>query len=125
MKVLVCGSRGWIDEGLVYELLGDLRDRYGDELEVIHGGADGADTMVDRACEDLEIRAFVFRPDYRFAKDRRAPILRNLRMLDDRPNLVLAFWDGKSRGTKMTMDEARARGIKVHDAGSLLREDVA
>jgi len=27
---------------------------------------------------------------------------------------VLAFWNGKSRGTKFTIDYAKARGLKVN-----------
>jgi hypothetical protein len=34
-------------------------------------------------------------------------------MLDQNPGLVIAFWDGKSRGTAHTIGEARRRGIPV------------
>jgi hypothetical protein len=38
---------------------------------------------------------------------------RNLMMLDMKPDLVLAFWDGKSPGTKHLIENARKRGIPV------------
>ncbi len=44
---------------------------------------------------------------------RRAGHLRNLAMLDYPPDLVLAFWDGQSPGTRHTITEARRRGIPV------------
>lgn len=44
---------------------------------------------------------------------RSAGILRNNDMLDTNPDLVIAFWDGKSRGTWHTINEARRRGIPV------------
>ncbi len=34
-------------------------------------------------------------------------------MLESKPDLVLAFWDGQSRGTKHTITEARRRNIPV------------
>ncbi len=44
---------------------------------------------------------------------RRAGPERNIRMLDSTPDLVLAFWDGQSRGTRHTISEARRRNITV------------
>jgi hypothetical protein len=58
----------------------------------------------------LEERAFP--ADWR-GKGRRAGILRNLAMLDDEPDRVLAFQRNGSRGTQHTIDEARRRGIPV------------
>lgn len=43
----------------------------------------------------------------------RAGILRNLAMLEWEPELVLAFWDGRSTGTAHTIREARRRRIPV------------
>jgi len=34
-------------------------------------------------------------------------------MLDWEPELVLAFWDGRSTGTEHTITEANRRGIPV------------
>ncbi len=44
---------------------------------------------------------------------RRAGLDRNVRMLDSKPDLALAFWDGQSRGTGHTITEARRRNIPV------------
>jgi hypothetical protein len=44
----------------------------------------------------------------------RAGYLRNVEMLEAYdPDLVIAMWNGQSRGTKHTMDEAEQRGIPV------------
>jgi hypothetical protein len=34
-------------------------------------------------------------------------------MLDEKPDLVIAYWNGKSNGTAHTISEARKRGIPV------------
>lgn len=44
---------------------------------------------------------------------------RNLRMLDQDPELVIAFWDGRSAGTKHTLDGARRKQIPVEVIGPL------
>lgn len=40
-------------------------------------------------------------------------MIRNIEMLDQKPDLVLAFWDGASTGTGHTVAEAGKRGIPV------------
>lgn len=44
---------------------------------------------------------------------RRAGPIRNQLMLDQNPDKVIAFHDGRSRGTLHTITEARRRGISV------------
>jgi hypothetical protein len=64
----------------------------------------------------------VFPADWERYK-RRAGIIRNLEMLDQEPDLVIAFWDGKSRGTAHTIGEARRRGIPVEVVSADPREE--
>lgn len=85
---------------------------------ILHGGAPGADTLAAGLAEDL---GFTVEPAYLPEWDRygrRAGIRRNLAMLDTGPDLVLGFWDGRSRGTKHTLTEARRRGIPTEIIGS-------
>ncbi len=112
MKVLVCGSRSWGDDRdqryKVYDRIGDLpRD-----ATIIHGGAAGADRLAANAAHRRGNPVEEFLADWGL-HGRRAGIVRNLEMLDQEPDLVLAFWDGESRGTKHTIDEATRRGIPV------------
>lgn len=116
MKVMVTGSRGWTDERLVDYYLDELLDRAqerGEEFEIMHGGADGADIMaywwaLDRS---PEVRGRAFLPDNRRPSPQRFHE-RNDRMLDQ-ADYVIAFWDGKSRGTMHTVAMARSVGKPV------------
>lgn len=110
MKILVCGSRSlWMDA-----LLTDRIRRYLEEkwvTEVIHGGARGADTHAEVAAKQLGLPTTVFQPDWS-AYGRLAGFRRNQRMLDEgKPNFVVAFWDGKSRGTTDMVRRAQEAGI--------------
>ncbi len=108
MKVLVCGSRGWRDLLAIDRRIADL----GIDSEVIHGNADGADRQAHLACEAYSIPVTAFSADWR-RYGKRAGIVRNTQMLNEQPGLVIAFWDGRSRGTAHTIGEARKRGIPV------------
>lgn len=44
---------------------------------------------------------------------KRAGYVRNAAMLDEGPELVIAFWDDESKGTQHTIREATNRGIPV------------
>jgi YspA, cpYpsA-related SLOG family len=112
MRVLVCGSRSWDDFGLILDRLAQLPRG----STVIHGGARGADQMAARVAVRLGLQVEEFIPHWRDVEghyNRRAGIERNLLMLDQEPELVLAFWDGRSTGTAHTVAEASRRGIPV------------
>ena len=77
--------------------------------EVITGGARGIDTLAFQAAEALGIRNLQFLPDR--AKFRGKMILkafqsRNEQIVDS-CDVLLAVWDGKSRGTKNTLTYAQ------------------
>lgn len=80
--------------------------------EVIHGGAQGVDVLCGKAAAVLGLAVTVYPADWE-THGKRAGVLRNLQMLDQWPNLVLAWWDGKSKGTLHTITEARKRKIPV------------
>ena len=112
MKVLVCGSRSWDDWLAVAERLGRLPRG----TTVIHGGARGADQIAARCASRLGLRIEEFLPDW--SNGKRAGLDRNLVMLDQQPDLVIAFWDGRSTGTTHTIAEASKRGIPAEVFGA-------
>lgn len=100
MKVAVVGSRDLIISNL---------EKYVpyDALEIVSGGAKGVDTCAREYAIKNKLRLKEFLPDYtRYG--RKAPLLRNLEIIDY-SDIVIAFWDKKSRGTKFTIDNCRKR----------------
>ena len=88
-------------------------EEYLDEMPdaIVSGGAKGADTYAREFAEKKGIRLIEHLPDY--AKyGRAAPLVRNRLIIDDCDE-VLAFWDGKSKGTKYTIDYAKKMGKPV------------
>ena len=104
MKVAVIGSRGLS--------VGDL-GRYLPEntTEIVSGGAKGVDTSAREYALAYGIKLTEFLPEYtRFGRS--APLKRNITIIEY-SDIVLAFWDGKSRGTKFVIDNCRKRGVEV------------
>jgi hypothetical protein len=107
LRVLVCGSRDWKDERAIRERL----ERLPRGTTVIHGGARGADRTAGVLARGLGFAVEEYPADW--SHGRRAGIMRNLEMLDTKPDLVLAFWKDASRGTGHVVTEALAREIDV------------
>lgn len=104
MKVAVIGSRG-----LSVSDLG----RYLPEntTEIVSGGAKGVDTSAREYALAHEIMLTEFLPEYT-KYGRSAPLKRNITIIEY-SDIVLAFWDGKSRGTKFVIDNCRKLGVEV------------
>ena len=78
---------------------------------IISGGAKGIDTVAEQYAAAHKIECRVYKPDYaRFGKA--APLKRNDEMVEQ-ADMVIAVWDGKSRGTKHTIDYAVKTGKEV------------
>ena len=104
MKVAVIGSRS-----LRVDDLGKFLPE--DVTEIVSGGAKGVDTSAKEYAQAHGIPLTEFLPDYR-RYGRGAPLRRNITIIEY-ADLVLAFWDGKSRGTKYVIDQCRERGVPV------------
>lgn len=104
MKVAVIGSRG-----LSVTDLG----RYLPEntTEIVSGGAKGVDTSAREYALAHGIKLMEFLPEYT-KYGRSAPLKRNITIIEY-SDIVLAFWDGKSRGTKFVIDNCRKLGVEV------------
>ena len=119
MKALVCGGRNWTNREAIRSWLCKLQDW--DYTELIQGEARGADTIAREEGERLGYTIIGRNPHTRgFPANWNkyhlgAGPIRNREMLDQCPDLVLAFHSdlSKSKGTADCVREARKRGIKV------------
>ena len=110
MRILVCGGREWNNHARIMARLAPL----GQGHVIVHGAARGADTQAGQVAQTLGLVVEAFPANWdKFGK--RAGILRNLQMLDTKPDLVIAFHSdiASSKGTGHTVGEARRRGIPV------------
>ena len=104
MKTAVIGSRGITDINLE-TYLPEGTD------EIVSGGAKGVDTLAREYAVQHGIRLTEFLPDYSRYK-RGAPLKRNEQIIEY-ADVILAFWDGQSKGTKFVIDKAEKSGKEV------------
>lgn len=104
MKVAIIGSRD-IHKIPLTEYLPD------ETTELVSGGAVGVDqcARVFADISGLPIKEFL--PDYK-KYGRSAPLRRNIEIIDY-SDLVLAFWDGCSRGTRFVIENCRKKKIPI------------
>ena len=113
MKILVCGSRGYTDNKRVYEVLDTLRLMYPADLTIISGMARGPDRYAALYAAMNNIPLETYLPDWE-QHGKRAGIIRNMRMLTEgKPQNVIAFWDGVSKGTQHMIHAAKRKNITV------------
>ena len=102
-KILVTGSRSFNNEEVIIDFISHLNP---EQVIIIHGGALGVDSMVEKHCNSFRVQTLIVRP---VRND--IPIYylhRNAEMVG-MCDEVVAFWNGKSRGTKFTFDYAFSR----------------
>jgi len=104
-RILACGGRDSWDRKRVFEVLDKLN-----VAEVIHGGARGADMLSDTWARAKGIPVKVYHPNWKEYGLAAGPI-RNNEMLQEKPDLVVAF--PGQRGTKDMTQKALAAGIPV------------
>lgn len=107
MKLAIVGSRG-IKHADIGQI---LRQHNLTPSTVISGGAIGVDTLAEKWAEAHNVPVEIFKPDYK-KHLRGAPIRRNELMARE-CDVLLAIWDGKSRGTTHIMNYTRKLGKPV------------
>ena len=104
MNVAVIGSRG-----LSVPNLGAFLPP--ETTRIVSGGARGVDACARAYALENGLALTEFSPDYgRYGRS--APLRRNLSIVLF-SDLVLAFWDGRSRGTEHVMDQCRRLGVPL------------
>lgn len=116
MKILVCGSRTYNNEAEIKRVLDIFVDDPA-ETTIIHGNAKGADRLAGRVAYEMGCNIIAVPADWD-VHGKAAGMIRNQKMLDMKPDLVLAFFDpeipmAESRGTSGMVRIARAAGVEV------------
>lgn len=121
VRIAVVGSRTFRDYRLFCDQLDALRRELVDpdeppvQIRLVSGGALGADQMAERYAQHHSLPIDVFKPQWHDAQgkyNKRAGLERNTEIVKG-ADLVLAFWDGVSTGTRDSMRKAERLGIDV------------
>ncbi len=104
MKVAIVGSRNLN--------ISNLEEYLPEQVtEIVSGGAKGVDACAQNYAIANGIPLKEFFPAYS-QYGRAAPLRRNMQIVEY-ADVVLVFWDGKSRGTKFTIDYCAKLGKEM------------
>lgn len=109
--VAIVGSRDFKDYGLLKDHLDSMLGNTPGEVQIISGGARGADKFAERYAAERGYEGLIIEPDWD-KLGKRAGYLRNESMAGLSTHVV-AFWDGKSPGTKAMINISRKFGREV------------
>lgn len=113
MKIIIAGSRNFSNYNKLKEFCNKFLLQFNicdDDIEIISGTANGADKLGERYANEMGFKIIRFPADWnRFGKS--AGYRRNEEMAEY-ADVLIAFWDGKSKGTKHIIDLANDNGLK-------------
>lgn len=119
MIVLFTGSRDWTNVDKVVEVMLELPP----DTVIVHGGARGLDTIVDRVAKAIGLKVIPYPADWS-TNDAREGLYRNSQMLhESKPDKVLGFRTKlNSKGTNDMLKKAGQSGIphEIYDDWEIL-----
>ena len=110
IKIIICGSRGFRDLSLVEQKVINLQADC--DYVLMTGNARGVDQAAEHQAYISGVYNLQFPADWD-KHGKAAGIIRNIEMLDHIPDKVIAFWDGKSPGTKHMIEQSLKRKINL------------
>jgi len=115
-KLIIAGSRSINSAQTVLKALNESPWEMGETdrnvYEIIHGGADGVDSIASEFCDRFDHAEVVFEPDWNEHGKAAGPI-RNAEMAKE-GDALLAVWDGESSGTRSMVEKALDEGLDIY-----------
>ena len=106
----IVGSRNFDDYELLLTKVDKLVPLHKITM-IVSGGAQGADSLGEKYAKNNNIPIKIFKPDWK-KFGRSAGIIRNKDIISA-ADVVIAFWDGESKGTLNSIDLAKKNGKKL------------
>lgn len=114
MKVCICGSRNFLDYSRLRTALLSFMDKFNcrDSMEIVSGCARGADSLGECFAREFGLKVFQFPAKWDIFGNT-AGFVRNKEMAEF-SDVVIAFWDGQSSGTKGMIEHCKEIGKQVY-----------
>lgn len=115
IRVIIAGGRDFHDYRRLRAFMNCLLKPISEPVEIISGGANGADSLGERYAKEYGYTLKRFPADWNKYGKAAGPI-RNREMAlyaAEETGVLVAFWDGASRGTQNMIARAEECGLKV------------
>lgn len=111
MRVIIAGSRTFNAYDFLCQILDVKLHSKTEEIEIVSGGAKGADQLGERYARERGYPIKLFPANWAEYGKMAGPIRNN--EMANYSDLLIAFWDGKSSGTKNMIEAAYSHSMKV------------
>jgi predicted Rossmann fold nucleotide-binding protein DprA/Smf involved in DNA uptake len=108
LKVAIVGSRHFAEPARVTEYVNSLPSK----ASILTGSASGVDAAATKAARARGMSVQVMPASFEELSDASKAAARNQRLIDA-CDVLVAFWDGSSKGTRATVDRALDSGKEV------------
>lgn len=120
MRIIIAGSRDFNNYAIlkhnIIKILLELSPTQELDIEIVSGGARGADQLGERFAKEYKYSIKRFIPDWdnlgKSAGYRRNEDMARYAKEDN--GVLIAYWDGVSKGTKHMIDLANKHGLRVY-----------
>jgi predicted Rossmann fold nucleotide-binding protein DprA/Smf involved in DNA uptake len=109
LKVAIVGSRHFSEPDRVADYVRSLPAK----ASIVTGSASGVDAAATKAAREKGIPVQVMPASFDEMADASKAAARNQRLVDA-CDVLVAFWDGSSKGTRATVERALDSGKEVH-----------
>jgi len=124
VRLGIVGSRSWENRKLFWKIVKPFLAEHGKDLHIVSGGApDGADHFAELYARQKGLRITIHHADWD-GLGKGAGFARNGDIVND-SQVILCFWDGKSKGSMDTVRKALARMRETEELEStwIITED--
>jgi hypothetical protein len=111
MKVAIVGSRTYTNFERLEQFVKDTVN-ISEITTIISGGAKGVDTLAEKLALKYDIPTKIFYPNWQKYGKFAGPV-RNEKIIKD-SDIVIALWDGMSKGTNSSINLARKYNRELH-----------
>lgn len=116
MRLAIVGSRSFDNKRIVENIVNEFLEDYKD-LEIVSGGAKGADSLAEKVANEMGLKITVFLPLFR--KSRTVPyhpkwFYERNKEIVDYSDIIIAIWNFHSKGTEHVINYAKKKKKMCH-----------
>jgi hypothetical protein len=117
-KIIIAGGRDFTEwqffEKWCERTICSLKTQWSEltDLQIVSGGARGTDALGEKFAKVYDIDLKIFPAEWDL-HGKSAGYIRNSTMAEY-ADVLIAFWDGRSKGTKHMIDTANRNNLEVH-----------
>ena len=110
-RVIIAGGRDFNNYKELKKYCDKMLSKISHKVEIVSGGARGADRLGEKYAKEKGYKTYLYSADWE-SYGKSAGVIRNEQMAEF-ADLLIAFWDGESKGTANMIGLAKGYGLGI------------